>query len=675
MLSSISGRMVPIAVTMATFAAVGLGVFSASPALAAQSGSTGLLVGSKILPGGAVTTATENPDGSRLVLHTESSGGWDQGGGATWSPDGRTIAFTNGAPALETYLLNGTGGTGVADGVDDPVYTPDGSTIIGAVVQCCDWSTFQLDSLPADWDPSQHPGTQAPLVPWFSTPTNGSDRFPSVSPSGTVYFQHTVGNATDIWSDHGTRTPGLVIADGSEPDVSPDGSQIAFVRKVGAYEQIFTQSADGSGTAKQVTSGAANHNDPRWTPDGLGLDYDANPGTNYLDTVGHHLVLASHSDTVIPNGLIGVTQQPTTPAQFGLASTFHSTGPVRLLDTRDGTGLAAKATGAVPSGGTVPLLVDGASGLPKSGISAVVMNLTVTQGTQAGYLTAYPEGTAAPSSSNLNWTKGETIANQIVVPVGSDGEVDLANHSAGSAQVIADISGYFTADSSGAGFTATGPTRILDTRGAIGVPTKTAVPVNGSVPLQVAGSDGLPAEGVSAVVLNVTATDTRSSGYLTAYPDGAASPEASNLNWNAGETIANHVVVPVGADGRIDLSTHDSGTADIVADVFGYFTAGGGAAFHSTAPTRLLGLAGTVVPADATAVVLNVTATDTRTAGFLTVWPNGAKQPTASNLNWTAGETIPNLVTVPVLNGKIDFSNHSSGTVDVVADVFGYYGG
>lgn len=69
----------------------------------------------------------------------------------------------------------------------------------------------------------------------------------------------------------------------------------------------------------------------------------------------------------------------------------------------------------------------------------------------------------------------------------------------------------------------------------------------------------------------------------------------------------------------------------------------------------------------------NVTATHTAAGGYVTVYPDGAPRPTVSNLNFSAGETIPNLVVVPVVNGKVDFYNGSAGNVQVVADVAGYF--
>ena len=78
------------------------------------------------------------------------------------------------------------------------------------------------------------------------------------------------------------------------------------------------------------------------------------------------------------------------------------------------------------------------------------------------------------------------------------------------------------------------------------------------------------------------------------------------------------------------------------------------------------------VPANATAVVLNVTVTNPTADSYLTVYPDGQIRPNSSNLNFITGQTVPNLVIVPVTNGKIDFYN-LQGTVDVIADLFGYY--
>lgn len=86
---------------------------------------------------------------------------------------------------------------------------------------------------------------------------------------------------------------------------------------------------------------------------------------------------------------------------------------------------------------------------------------------------------------------------------------------------------------------------------------------------------------------------------------------------------------------------------------------------------QVAGVAG--VPVNATAVVMNVTVDHTTWSSFLTVFPAGGTMPTASNLNWKAGTTIPNLVTVKLgADGQVSIYN-LSGSTDVIADVAGYY--
>ena len=80
--------------------------------------------------------------------------------------------------------------------------------------------------------------------------------------------------------------------------------------------------------------------------------------------------------------------------------------------------------------------------------------------------------------------------------------------------------------------------------------------------------------------MNVTATAPSANGWLTVYPTGAAFPNASNLNFLAGQTVPNLVVVKGrGPDGQVDITNTDvptlphpaSGTVHVVGDLIGYF--------------------------------------------------------------------------------------------------------
>ena len=378
-----------------------------------------------------------------------------------------------------------------------------------------------------------------------------------------------------------------------------------------------------------------------------------------------------------------------------MAGSFTSLAPSRVLDTRKANG----ASGPVQGRGTIHVQVLGRGGVPASNVSAVVVNVTVTSTKAAGYITVYPDGTTMPNASNLNFTSGLTVPNLVVVKVGADGKIALTNNSAGTVQLVGDVAGYFLAGTpvDAGAFTSLAPSRVLDTRKANGA--SGPVQGRGTIHVQVLGRGGVPASNVSAVVVNVTVTSTKAAGYITVYPDGTTMPNASNLNFTSGLTVPNLVVVKVGADGKIALTNNSAGTVQLVGDVAGYFLAGtpvDAGAFTSLAPSRVLdtrkanGASGPVqgrgtihvqvlgrggVPAsNVSAVVVNVTVTSTKAAGYITVYPDGTTMPNASNLNFTSGLTVPNLVVVKVgADGKIALTNNSAGTVQLVGDVAGYY--
>src|SRR4029077_114107 len=141
-------------------------------------------------------------------------------------------------------------------------------------------------------------------------------------------------------------------------------------------------------------------------------------------------------------------------------------------------------------------------GVPSSGVSAVVMNVTVTNPNAASFLTTWPGGQGQPTASNLNYTAGQTIANRVIVPVGANGQVNIYN-AFGTADVIADVNGYFTDSTASGGqlLLPVSPVRIKDTRSS----ADTLGP-GGKVPVPVA-TGPIPTN-ATAAVLNVTATST-----------------------------------------------------------------------------------------------------------------------------------------------------------------------
>jgi hypothetical protein len=222
--------------------------------------------------------------------------------------------------------------------------------------------------------------------------------------------------------------------------------------------------------------------------------------------------------------------------------------------------------------------------VPSSGVSAAVVNVTVTQPGSSGWISAYPDQTTTPAVSNLDFSAGQTIPNLVVVKVGTNGKIDLHNGSPSTVHLIADIFGYYLggATSTAGAFNPVTPSRVLDTRVGIGT-VRAPVGTHGTVALQVAGVAGIPSSGVSAVVVNVTVTQPASAGWISAYPDQTTRPGVSNLDFTARQTIPNLAVVRVGADGKIDLYNGSPGTVQLIVDVFGYYL-GSPATATSTAP-------------------------------------------------------------------------------------------
>ena len=104
---------------------------------------------------------------------------------------------------------------------------------------------------------------------------------------------------------------------------------------------------------------------------------------------------------------VDVTMKATAPGGY------VALAPSRLLDTRSGVGVAA---GPVAPFGTVSLQVTGQGGVPSSGVSAVVLNVTVAGSTAGGYVTVYADGEARPTASNLNYVTGQMVPNLVIAP-------------------------------------------------------------------------------------------------------------------------------------------------------------------------------------------------------------------------------------------------------------------
>ena len=308
------------------------------------------------------------------------------------------------------------------------------------------------------------------------------------------------------------------------------------------------------------------------------------------------LFSAASSDVVVDlEGYVTTTPQ----SGAGLYNALST--PARVCDTRGGNpshlnGALTQCNTTVSSGSpdhlvgpSTPLAVTvaGNGGVPSTGVSAVVLNVTVTQPAASAYVTAYPTGQPRPVASNVNYVTSETVANRVIVPVGTNGRVTF--FSAAATDLIVDVSGWYTATggTTGSEFTPeVAPVRICDTRGsnpshlvtpytqcntnvAHGGPGHPLV-AGAARTLQASGLGDVPS-GASAAVLNVTDVAPTAPSYLTVYPQGSP-PTTSDVNPAVGGVEANLAVATLTTPGTFAVIDRGSGTADLVVDVAGWYT-------------------------------------------------------------------------------------------------------
>jgi hypothetical protein len=278
-----------------------------------------------------------------------------------------------------------------------------------------------------------------------------------------------------------------------------------------------------------------------------------------------------------------------------------------------------------------------------------------------------------------------------VSPAHAVGTVDVTvTNGNGTSPIVAADHFTFLPDSPSV-YTAINPLRVLDTRNNGGT-------LGPDYVLRIGGIS-CPANATAAAI-NVAATNTTTAGALIVYPTGATQPNVANLNWTAGATVPNLVIVKLGTNGQITIH-NIQGSVDVVVDLEGCFapsTGGTAGEYTPVVPARITDTrpgsgqanAGSTLGSGATldvqingagglplagiaAVCLEVTVTNTSTSSALTAWPSLVARPLASNLNWVMGQTVPNRVIVAVgTNGKVSFYNWQ-GSTDIIVDVCGYF--
>ncbi len=364
----------------------------------------------------------------------------------------------------------------------------------------------------------------------------------------------------------------------------------------------------------------------------------------------------------------------------GLPGKYTPVQPYRLFDTRNQAQSPNGVAAQIQPGQIMPVNLSNQPGRP-AGSTAVLLNVTTTNPAAAGYVKAFPCGTE-PYISNVNFDPGQTAANLAMVMVPADGNVCFSSFV--PTDLVVDVSGWFApASSGGVGYTTIDPVRVLDTRESAKLE-----PMQ-ELRFSLAGRSGFPADATAALI-NLTATNTEAPGYVRVYPCGEEQ-DVSNVNYAAGQTVANLASVKVAAGGDVCFKSY--ARADIVVDLAGWYSPAGTSQFVAASPVRLFdtrstpGLArlgagqelavqlgGAQVPAGATSAALNVTAAGPDADGYVAVYPCGTS-PFVSNVNYRAGQVAAaNLAVVKLpADGRVCFK--SFAPTDIIVDLAGWYVG
>ncbi len=233
--------------------------------------------------------------------------------------------------------------------------------------------------------------------------------------------------------------------------------------------------------------------------------------------------------------------------------------PKRLLDTRNGTNVTK---GRLPDRGRVDVQVAGTSGVPSSGVGAVVLGISAENTSRGGWLTAWPAGSSRPVTTHVFAEPGRARTSTVVTRMSSTGKVSIDTEA--STDLMVDVLGWFP---SGADYAAVTPSRLLDSRTGVGGYTG-RVPAGGVVKVQAAGRGGVPSSNVKAVSVTVTSLYSTGSGALTVFPSTWSRPGVGNVLYAGGKTVVNAAILPVAADGTI--AVWSSAPSYVVIDIQGW---------------------------------------------------------------------------------------------------------
>ncbi len=640
-------------------------------------------------------------------LHQYAGGHNETWGGRTINIDSNWVDAT--LPGNATQLSYGTGilGPGSAGFVFTGSmggWNPQpGQGAKGAAYFTNSTATTREDQ-GATWSPSLRPALYAVDAYIPDTGTTGTAAYTVTHAQGT--------SATTIaqWQSKGYRRVGTYLALAGKPITvhMGDSGSVSTARKVSADAMRFTVVGTEPG-APDAVSGAPG--DGRVTVSWsaapangasvAGYTVTASPGgrTMTVDGSARSVTMTGLSNgtgytfAVRATNIVGDGPTAVSGAVVPTAAgRVVAVTPTRVLDTRRGTTANPTLSGVLAPRQRITVHLTGSGTPVPSGATSVVVNVTATRATRGGYVADGASGT-----SLLNLRPGATVANLATLRVAPNGTATLVNGTSGTLHLVADVQGYISPAASGGGeWTATVPTRLLDTRyGAVANLRSRALGPGESIDVRIGGASGSPVTATAlAAALRLTTVNATQHGYLTA--SNGSTGGTSVLNYGAGSVVGNVALASLSPSGTVRITNHSAGAVDVLVDLQGQVTPTGslwtpvtpgrvldtrrgtsanpGAAIIPAGGDRVVriaGVPGSPVPSGAVAASVNLTVVPTTGGGWLSA--AAARTTTSSVVNFRAHTVVASLTVVSLArDGSITVHNGSRQAVELVVDVQGY---
>jgi hypothetical protein len=363
------------------------------------------------------------------------------------------------------------------------------------------------------------------------------------------------------------------------------------------------------------------------------------------------------------------------------------------------------------AGATATFLVGGVGQVPDGGVADAYVVINAISPQYSGCIDDYDADLSDPDICTTSFEAGQNATTSDIVQVSASGYVSVTNESGGPTDVSVTVMGYYqngdmatNGDTAGDTYVPVSQTQIVDTRSGLGAPNA-QIPAGGTLTVQVTGNGGVPANAVGAA-LYVGAANASSSGYVSAYPAGGTTSGLAILSYAANEKARDLYFGGLSSSGQLTLANNGSVPVDLMVGVQGYLLSSSaspaGDSYQDVPESRIVdtrngtgGVAATPVPANGSitfaatgvdgvptagvpAVAESVAALSPTASGYLSIYPAGGTDPDNPGVNFASGDYQDNDMSTSVLSavsqsGQETITNHSSGTVNVVVSVRGYY--